>query len=304
MAEALYVGIEIGGTKSVATIARGDAILESCRVPTTTPAATLTACRDAALGWQRSLGPAAALGIGSFGPLGVDPARDDYGRIGATPKPGWSGANVRGALSGAVAGPVAIDTDVAAAALAEGRWGASAGCAVHVYLTVGTGVGAGVVVDGRPVHGLMHPEFGHVRVRRVPGDAFAGACPFHGDCLEGLVSGAAIASRAGRSGDLLPSSDPLWGTVAAALGEGVAMLVLTLAAQRVVIGGGVMTGQSQLLPMIRAHAAAALAGYVPAAIMAALVVAPGLGVDSGPMGAIALAQDAAMVAGQRGVGAR
>ena len=289
----LLGGIEIGGTKTVVLVARGRDIVAQLQFPTTGPAATLARCTDQLAAWQDAHGPLAAIGIGSFGPLSLDPAATDYGHVTNTPKPGWEGADLSAALRTRFTVPLAIDTDVAGAALAEGRWGAAVGVRVHVYLTVGTGIGIGLVVDGRAVHGLVHPEAGHLRVRRVSSDAFLGICRFHGDCLEGLASGPAIAARAGHSSSDLPADHPVWASVAAELAELAAMLVLTVSAERIVIGGGVVNGQPQLLPLIRACTDTLLGGYVPAASRAALeriVTEPALGADAGPLGAIALAE--------------
>lgn len=289
----LLGGIEIGGTKTVVLVARGRDIVAQVQFPTEVPATTLARCTDQLAAWQAVYGPLAAIGIGSFGPLSLDPAAADYGHVTNTPKPGWEGADLRAALRTRFAVAIMIDTDVAGAALAEGRWGAAVGARVHVYLTVGTGIGIGLVVDGRAAHGLVHPEAGHFRVRRIAGDAFPGTCRYHGDCLEGLASGPAIAARAGRPAHELPADHPVWVSVAAELAELTAVLVLTVSAERIVIGGGVVNGQPQLLPLIRARTDALLAGYVPAASGAALeriVTAPGLGTAAGPLGAIALAE--------------
>lgn len=289
-AEPLVAGIELGGTKSVALIARGSTIIEQRRFPTTDPAATLDAIGDALAGWQAAE-PFEAIGIGSFGPLGLDPARVDFGTITTTPKPGWAGTDVRRHFARRFAIPIGFDTDVAGAALAEGRWGAAIGCGVHVYLTIGTGIGGGVVVDGRPVHGLIHPEIGHIRTRRLAGDEFPGVCPYHGDCLEGLASGPAIAARAGVPAEEIGADDPVWQPVAATLAELMAMLILTLSPERILIGGGVGMGQPQLLPMIRAGTAEILGGYVAGITVGRLseiIRAPGLGELAGPLGAVAL----------------
>ena len=196
--ESLIAGVELGGTKCIAVTARGREIVSRAQWPTgDDAAATLRTLADWLAAAHREE-PFAALGIASFGPICLDPASADYGRIINTPKPGWSGADVLGVLAGDLCVPVAIETDVAGAALAEGRWGASQGCPVHVYLTIGTGIGGGIVVDGKPLHGTFHPEMGHVRVRRAAGDPFTGVCPIHGDCLEGLAAGPAIAARVGK----------------------------------------------------------------------------------------------------------
>lgn len=289
-AEPLVAGIELGGTKSVALIARGSTIIEQARFRTADPAATLEAIGDALARW-RAAEPFEAIGIGSFGPLGLDPARADFGTITTTPKPGWAGTDVRGYFARRFDVPIGLDTDVAGAALAEGRWGAAIGCGVHVYLTIGTGIGGGVVVDGRPMHGLIHPEIGHVRTRRVAGDGFPGVCPWHGDCLEGLASGPAIAARAGMPTEEIGADDPVWRPVAATLSELMAMLILTLSPERILIGGGVGMGQPQLLPMIRAGTVEILGGYVADITVGRLeemIRAPGLGELAGPLGAVAL----------------
>ena len=288
----LIAGVELGGTKCIAVTARGREIVSRAQWPTgDDPAATL----GTLAGWladAHRAEPFAALGIASFGPLCLDPASADYGFIINTPKPGWSGTNVLGLLAGDLGVPAAIDTDVAGAALAEGRWGASVGCPVHVYLTIGTGIGGGIVVDGKPLHGTFHPEMGHVRVRRAPDDAFAGVCPIHGDCLEGLAAGPAIAARAGRSAESLASDDPVWALVAGEVGDLMASLILTLAPHRIVIGGGVGQGQAELLPLVHEAAARLLGGYLPGHSLEAIrrvIVHPGLGGDAGVCGALALA---------------
>ena len=289
-AEPLVAGIELGGTKSVALIARGLTVVEQARFPTNDPATTLEAIGDALARWHADE-PFEAIGIGSFGPLGLDPARADFGMITTTPKAGWARTDVRGYFARRFEVPIGFDTDVAGAALAEGRWGAAIGCGVHVYLTIGTGIGGGVVVNGRPVHGLIHPEIGHIRTRRAAGDGFPGVCPYHGDCLEGLASGPAIAARAGMPAGEIGADDPLWRPVAATLSELMAMLILTLSPERILIGGGVGMGQSQLLPMIRAGTVEILGGYVAgvtAERLEEMIRAPGLGDLAGPLGAVAL----------------
>ena len=288
----VFAGVELGGTKCIAILARDGQILQRAQWPTgDDPAFTLgtiatwlaTAARD---------DPFAALGIASFGPLCLDPASPDYGRILNTPKPGWSQADIVSGIAGRFDVPVALETDVAGAALAEGRWGASIGCAVHAYLTIGTGIGGGIVIDGKPLHGRFHPEMGHVRVRRAVGDRFAGICPIHGDCLEGLASGPAIAARAGQAADTLPPTDPLWNWVAEEVAGLMSSLILTLSPHRIVIGGGVGQGQPVLLPLIHQATARLLGGYLPGHSLGALekvIVPPKLGADSGTFGAIAVA---------------
>lgn len=287
-------GLELGGTKCIAVLAEEDRIVARERVTTGEPRETLAALRRLIGRWHDDAA-LAGLGIGAFGPLTLDPASPRYGRIGNTPKRAWRDADVVDPFAG-LGMPIALDTDVGGAALAEGRWGAAQGARVHIYLTVGTGVGGGLIVDGAPVHGLLHPEMGHIRVRRAPGDGFAGHCPYHGDCLEGLVSGPAIAARAGQPADTLPPDHPVWSRVAGELGDFVATMLLSVSAERIVLGGGLGSGQAHLLPGIRAAARAALAGYLDgerALDLEAVVVPAALGGDAGPLGAIALAMAAA-----------
>lgn len=287
----LIAGVELGGTKAVALIARDRDIIDSVRIPTGLPADTLGPLAARIAAWADAHGPIASLGVASFGPLRLDPRAADHGRVAATPKPGWSGADVLSPFAGLVSGPIGFDTDVAGAAMAETLWGAGRDQGVVVYLTVGTGIGGGLVVDGRPVHGRVHPEMGHLRVRRTPGDAFAGICPFHGDCLEGLASGPAIAARAGGPAESLAADHAVWTLVADELAELAVSLILTLSPDRILIGGGVTGGQPRLFPMIRAAAAEKLGGYVDgldAGRLESMIAAPQLGDRAGPLGAIAL----------------
>ncbi|WP_419827469.1 ROK family protein [Sphingomonas sp.] len=293
--DAFFAGVELGGTKTVAVLGRDRDIVDRLTVPTTTPAETLAAVADRLAEWRRDRA-LAGLGVASFGPVALDPASAEHGRMLATPKPGWAGADVLRPLAEAAGAPARLHTDVTAAALAEGRWGAARGLADHAYVTIGTGIGVGLVANGAPVSGRMHPEAGHLRVRRLAGDGFAGSCPFHGDCLEGLASGPAIAARAGRPADALPPDDPAWSLVADALAEGFAALLTTLAPAAIVVGGGVGLGQPQLLPLVRAGIVAKLGGYLPfvtAETIATMIVPAALGGDAGPLGALLLAALAA-----------
>ena len=287
----VVAGVELGGTKALAVLARGDTVLERVRIPTTDPTSTLAALSDQLVSWETQHGGFAAIGIGGFGPLGLDPHRQDFGWVTTTPKPGWANVDVRGHFARRFGVPIGFDTDVAGAALAEGRWGTSQGCPVHLYITIGTGIGAGVVVDGRPVHGLVHPEIGHIRVRRAT-NSFPGTCPFHGDCIEGLTSGPAIAARAGVPAEELGVDDPVWHDVAADVAELMAVLILVLSPQRIVLGGGVGNGSGFPLAQIRANTIAVLSDYVAAideAEVERLIQQTTLGDDSGPLGATALA---------------
>lgn len=287
--EPLIAGIELGGTKCIASLARGRTILRQQRWPTGTPE-TLRLISAEVARWIEEE-PIAAIGIASFGPLMLDPAHPRFGHMGRTPKPGWAGADILGHFRERFDLPIAIDTDVNGAALAEGHWGAAQGCDAHIYATVGTGVGLGVVIDGRPLHGRMHPEAGHMRIRRQADDDFPGGCPSHGDCIEGLVSGPGLIARAGRPLAEVGDDDPLWRRVAMDLGEWAAMLILALSPQRFVIGGGVPQLRPGLLAMIRGHVGTVLNDYLDdldEAAMDRLIVAPGLGSDAGPLGAVML----------------
>lgn len=291
MEQSLFAGVELGGTKSIAVLATGREILERQVVATTTPDATLGALADTLERWSRERA-VAGLGIASFGPIQLDPAADDHGHMLSTPKPGWSHAPIASVLTRAFPGPWALDTDVNGAALAEYDWGAGKGCRSLWYLTLGTGVGGGLVVDGRAVHGAMHPEIGHLKLRRAPGDAFAGACPFHGDCVEGLISGPALAALFEGDPAKVGDDDPRWNDVAHTLAELVGALLLTTSADRVLIGGGVAIARRQLLPRVRAKVLERLESYLPFVTPSSvdrIIAAPALGADAGPLGAVALA---------------
>jgi fructokinase len=287
-------GVELGGTKIIAVVAEDERIVERERWPTTRPDEVLPAVNS----WLRERhaeAPLAALGIASFGPIRLDPAASDHGQLLVTPKPGWQGADVR-RLGDGLGIPLALDTDVNAAALAEWRWGAGQGAGSLVYLTIGTGIGGGVLIEGRPVHGALHPEIGHMRFRRAPGDTFAGACPVHGDCVEGLVSGTAIRARLGVDPATLKPEDERLDPVARDLAELFAGLLLALAPQRILVGGGVGIGLPWLIEAACESVPDILAGYLPdladTASVKAIIGQPSLGPDAGPMGAIALAETA------------
>jgi fructokinase len=281
----LVAAVELGGTKINLAVGTGPNDLRAeAVIPTTDPISTIRA----AIEFLRAQDGLAAVGIASFGPVCLDHASPQWGNITATTKPGWSDTPVATAIAEATGLPVAFDTDVNGAALGEYRWGALQGCVAGLYLTVGTGVGGGVVIDGLPLHGRIHPEMGHIRLKRTAGDDFAGVCPFHGDCLEGLVSGPAVLARLSHSLSHTEPGDPGRALVMDAMGQGLASLVLTLSPDRIVIGGGVAK-----TPGFHAEAIARLThwlgGYV--AIPERFVVPPALGDHAGVSGAIALAQD-------------
>lgn len=292
----LFGGIEAGGTKFVCAIASGpDRVVDSVRFPTTTPAETFARALD----FFREHGlPLAAVGIASFGPVDPDPGSPTFGYITSTPKAGWANTDFAGLIGSELGVPVGFDTDVNGAALAEARWGAAQGLDTVLYLTVGTGIGGGAVVRGRPLHGLVHPEMGHLMLPRAEGDSFAGHCPYHGPCLEGMATGPAIEARWGVPAPLLPRDHPAWAFEAHYLSMAVVNYIFTLSPQRIVLGGGVMD-QRHLFPMIRERVARTLNGYVQhRAILReidAYIVPPGLGDRAGVLGAVALAMDAANV---------
>jgi fructokinase len=288
----LVAGIELGGTKCVVLLATGpDDIRAEARIPTTTPQETLDAIEDRLREW-RIKHRFEAIGVAGFGPLALDPRRADYGCVVNTPKPGWDGTSlIQRALRFGV--PVGLDTDVNAAALAEGRWGGAQGLQSWAYVTVGTGIGVGAIVEGRAIRGLGHAELGHLRVPRLRGRSWPGACPYHGDCVEGIASGPAIAIQAGFPAESLSRTDPVWDDVVHALTGCFHNLVLTAAPERILIGGGVGLGQAHLMPRIRAALVESLNGYAVAPRIAAdieaFLVHPALGNRAGPLGSIALA---------------
>jgi fructokinase len=272
-----------------------DGVVAEERVPTTTPEETLAAIEQVLDRWQAEHG-FAALGLACFGPLSLRKGAADYGFITATTKPGWKNTDVAGRLARRYAVPTAIDTDVSGAALAEGRWGGAQGLASHAYITVGTGVGAGIIVNGRPVMGIGHAEAGHMLVPRFPGDEWAGACTYHGACVEGLASGFAVEKRTGKNGGELPPDHIVWSMVAHAIAGLCHNLVMGSVPERILIGGGVATKQPQILPMVRRMLVDSLAGYGDAVAVSSqidrYIAPPALGDQAGPMGAIALAMDA------------
>ncbi len=285
MASRRFGGIEAGGTKFVVAVAsEAGEIFEAARFDTTTPDETIGAVID----WLRARGPIDAVGIASFGPLCLDRGADNWGYITGTTKPGWSHTDFAPRVARALGVPVGFDTDVNGAALGEGRWGAAQGQRIAVYITIGTGVGGGAIVDGKPLQGLTHPEMGHIRPRRHALDAdFAGVCPFHGDCLEGLASGPAIKARWGRSLSELPSDHPGHTIIASYIAQLVSILQSVMEPGRIILGGGVMSTPG-LIERVRADAALLGGGYF-CGVADEVVVAPGLGDRSGLMGALVLA---------------
>ena len=291
----LYGAIEAGGTKFVCAVGTGpDDVRAQARFPTTTPQETLGRCID----FFRAQPKLEALGIGCFGPIELRRHAPHYGFVTSTPKVGWAHADVVGPLHEALGLPVGFDTDVNGAVLGEARWGAARGFESAVYVTIGTGIGGGALIGGGVVHGLVHPEMGHLLVPREHDDLqFAGACPFHGArCWEGVASGTAIAHRWGRPAETLPDQHPAWDLEARYIASALSTLVLVLSPERVILGGGVMQAE-QLLPLVRKHLLSSLGSYVQAdAVLSGIdqyVVAPQLGQQAGIAGALVLAERAA-----------
>jgi len=287
--------VEAGGSKFVCGLFAVDGtakptLTARAAFPTGSPAQTLAAAR----GFFEAQGRYAIdrIGVGCFGPVDLRPGSPTWGRIGSTPKQGWQGIDVAGFFQSAFDLPLAFDTDVNAAACGEQLWGAARGIRDFVYLTVGTGIGGGVYANGLLVHGQNHPELGHIKIARERGDDFAGVCPYHRDCLEGLASGPAMATRWGAKAESLPSDHPAWELEARYLARAIAAYACVLFPERVLVGGGV-----GLVPGLAERVAALvgqeLAGYLePLAEPGRLgefVVRPALGADAGLFGAAALA---------------
>lgn len=307
MPRAIFAGVEMGGTKCICILGtEPNDILAQEVLPTGDPASTLESIAQVLERWSGSHGDFRALGVAAFGPLDLRRDAPTYGRIGTTPKERWTGIDLAGFFSNRFAVPLGISTDVIGAALAEGRWGAARGLTDYAYVTVGTGVGVGLVAAGRPVLGCHHPELGHVRVVRAPGDDWPGSCRFHGACVEGLASGPAIEARSGGLAVDLPDNSPIWDSVAHALGQLAHVLVVSVAPQRILVGGGVISAQPHLFPRIRACLASSLNGYldIPEVTsgLSGYIGPPGLGTRAGPLGALALALDTDAERGADGSG--
>jgi fructokinase len=287
---ALYGGIEAGGTKFICAVGTGPRDLISIEsIPTTTPAQTIELVTKFFQGYKGIT----SIGIGSFGPVDLNPNSPTYGYITTTPKQGWAYTDLIGKIGRALKLPIGFDTDVNAAGLGEYYWGIAQGLNNFIYLTIGTGIGGGGMVNGKLIHGLIHPEMGHIRIPHDSQvDPYLGHCPFHGDCFEGLACGPALEQRWGQRGETLPSNHPAWALEAHYLALAVTNFIFTLSPQRVILGGGIME-QNQLFPMIRKNIQKMLNGYIQANDILkeidSYIVPPGLGNQAGVMGAIALA---------------
>ncbi len=295
--QSLFGGIEGGGTKFVCAVGTGpDNILTETRFPTTTPDETLGQALAFFKRQELVFGKLASIGIACFGPLDPQVGSKTYGQILPTTKPGWTGANIVEAIRSTFDLPIGFDTDVNGSALGEWRWGAGQGLDTFIYLTVGTGIGGGAIVSGKLLHGMLHPEMGHIPLPHdLTRDPFEGVCPFHHDCFEGLASGVAIEKRWGQRGDTLPPEHPAWDLEAEYIAHALASYVYILSPQRIIIGGGV--GQlPHLLPRIQQKTRTFINGYVKSqAILKGIenyIVPPRLGNRAGVLGALALAEQA------------
>ncbi len=298
--------IEAGGTKFVCAIGNGSGarLLERTQFATgDDPARLMREVVTWFSAQQKQYGPLVGLGVASFGPIDLDVASPTYGFITTTPKHGWQNAEILGPLRQAFPGvPLAFDTDVNGAALGEARWGAARGLEDFIYITVGTGIGGGGMARGRLLHGLVHPEMGHIGVSQRPGDACVGVCPFHGSCWEGLCSGPAIAARTGMPAEVLPPDHAAWDDIIHTMAHALKNLACVLSPRRIILGGSVrkagLLGEAVFFERLRTAFRQALAGYISSPALseqgiANYIVPPGLGDDAGVCGALALAQDAA-----------
>lgn len=288
--------IEVGGTKTVcAIVTRDGELLARTQFPTASPTATFRQAIDFLIAESSGLGELRRIGVANFGPINVLKASEDYGTLGATPKPGWSGSSVLRELQSLTDLPVNIDTDVNGALLGEAAWGAARGLDNVIYMTVGTGIGAGILAGGRLLQGTSHPEIGHLFLPRMDDDRnFAGTCPYHeGRCAEGLAAGPAISARWSCDAAALPGDHVAWDLEARYLAVLCVNLVLTVSPQRIILGGGVMH-QQQLFPLVREYLTEYLAGYVDLSSLSSsledFIVSPGLGDNAGVLGASLIGQ--------------
>lgn len=293
MKEKLYGAIEAGGTKFVCAVGSSPQnIVDEVRFPTTIPAETIQQVCDF---FTPHLHHLHGIGLGSFGPVDVNPASPTYGYITSTPKPHWGNTNILGMLREKLNIPLAIDMDVAIAGLGEAKWGASQGLRHSLYLTIGTGIGGGFIIDGKPLRGLTSLEMGHIRIpHNLELDPFRGACPFHGDCFEGLASGPAIQARFGKRAETLSDNDPFWDVEAGYIANALVNYILTLTPEVIIIGGGVMQ-KDFMFPSVRVKVQKLLNSYLMNDLLLKdidkYIVPPMLGNRSGLLGGIALAME-------------
>jgi fructokinase len=282
----LYGAIEAGGTKFVCAVGNeAGQIVERVIISTLTPDETMPQVIDFFRKYELK-----AIGIGSFGPVDLNMQSPTYGSITTTPKLAWRNYPLLKVIEDAFSVPVGFQTDVNAAALGELHFGAAKGLDSCLYLTVGTGIGGGAVVNGNVVQGLSHPEMGHIYIRRHPNDPYEGRCPYHRDCLEGLAAGPAIEERWGKKGHELEDKEEVWEMEAYYLAQALAQYILILSPQKIILGGGVMK-QTQLFPLIRQNVQDLLNGYVELPALESYIVPPGLGDNAGITGALVLAYE-------------
>ena len=293
MTENLYGGIEAGGTKFVCAVGSGPQnIVEEFRFPTTTPVETIQQVCDF---FSQYINKLHGIGLGSFGPVNLDPASPTYGYITTTPKSNWGNTNILGMIREKLDLPIAMDMDVAIAGLGEAKWGASQWLIHSLYLTIGTGIGGSYIVDGKPLRGLFSLEMGHIRIpHNLELDPFQGACPYHGDCFEGLACGPAIQARFGKPAEAFSDDDPFWDMEAGYIANALVNYILTLAPEMIIIGGGVMQKEI-MFPKVRAKVQELLNSYLMHDLllknMDKYIVPPLLGNRSGVLGGIALAME-------------
>ncbi len=299
----IFGAIEAGGTKFVCAVGCAGSVVERTQFATgDRPEVVLAQVVEWLRERERTWGRLAALGVASFGPVELDERSPKYGFITTTPKRGWAHTDVLGPLRRAFEGrPIGFDTDVNGAALGEGRYGAARGLEDFVYVTAGTGIGGGAMARGRLLHGLLHPEMGHILMPVLDGDTFEGVCPYHGRCWEGLCSGPAIERRTGRAAEELAPDDPVWELTARYMAHAFVTLSCVLSPRRIILGGGVRKGgklgEAAFFDAMRRHYRAVLAGYIAAPELdperiSGFLVSPELGDNAGVCGALALAEDA------------
>lgn len=283
----MLAAIEAGGTKFVCAVGdeKGN-IVERIQIPTTVPEETIPRVVEFFRKYQVD-----AIGIGSFGPIDVNQDSPTYGYITSTPKTGWRNYPFVQALKDAFDVPVGFNTDVNAAALGEAIFGAAKGLDSCLYITVGTGIGAGAIVQGQLLQGLSHPEMGHILVRRHPNDSYQGKCPYHHDCLEGLASGPAIGDRWGAKGAELVERTEVWDLEGYYLAQSIMQYILILSPKKIILGGGV-SHQEQVYTSIYKYLPELISGYVSLPDLTSYIVRPGLGDDAGITGALMLAHQA------------
>jgi fructokinase len=298
MSSKLYGAIEAGGTKFVCALGTGpEEMRQFVHFPTTTPEETIARAVDFFISNLEAGERLAAIGVASFGPIDPNPHSQTFGFITSTPKPGWSNFNVVDAIAKTMPVAIYFDTDVNGAALGEWRWGAAQGLDTFIYLTIGTGLGGGGMSNGKLMHGLVHPEMGHIPMPHDWNlDPFPGICPFHGDCWEGMAAGPALEKRWGARAENLPPDHPAWELEAHYLAVGLVSLICSLSPQRIILGGGVMQ-QTHLLPLVREKVVKYLNGYVQSSLILdkidEYIILPALGSRAGVLGALALAMQEA-----------